>query len=432
MLAALLIAAAARVVLHQPSTVIRDTHDYLLLAHCFRALRFTGYDGSRTPIYSLFMLLAGMNFRALYVLQSILGLATAAMLFTMVYSRTRSWPFALMAGIAYGLDLSPLPFEHFIMSETLCTFLLTLTVLLFQLMVLKERFGWREQAVLGILIAITGLTRPLYVSLAPLFFVMLATAPVGRTERFQRMISFAAPVATLLIGWCLFNWLTIGYFGFTTLIGFNLTNHSGAFIELAPDKYASIRDPYLKAREEQIKETGTYAMTIFQAANEIDKKTGYDRVQLTRELTRMSLELFVAHPIRYAAGVLRAWVMFWQPPLYWRSSACFGEFRRRPLFRALAATELAALAIVNLVFLLSAANFLRLFLMRKARWGFDACVMTMVLTVSVVQALLEFGDNSRYSLPTAPLVLYIAVVAIWNFQRGNFSTAAPSSMSTIS
>src|SRR5258706_1374193 len=150
LLVALLIGSVARVVLHQPSTVIRDTHDYLVLAHCLRALRFTGYDGSRTPVYSLFLLLAGLNFRAVAVLQNILGLATVALRFPMVYSRTRSWPVALLTGIGYGLDLSPLPFEHFIMSETLCTFLLTLSALMLQLMVLKGRFGWREQAVLVI------------------------------------------------------------------------------------------------------------------------------------------------------------------------------------------------------------------------------------------------------------------------------------------
>ncbi len=426
LLVALLIATATRIVLYQPPTTVPDTHDYLVLAHCLRALRFADYDGSRTPVYSLFLLVAGLNLHAVCVLQNILGLAIGAMLFAMVYFGTRSWPFALIAGIGYGLDLSPLPFEHFIMSETLCTFLLTLSVLVFQLMVLKKRFGWREHAVLGLLIAITGLTRPLYVCLTPLFLVMLAVmrppVPVSRMDRIQQLVSFAAPAGTLLLGWCLFNWLSIGYFGFTTLIGFNLTNHSGAFIELAPDKYASIRDPYLKAREEQIKQTGTYAMAIFRAAPEIDQKTGYDRVQLTRELTKMSLELFAAHPLRYAAGVLRAWVAFWQPPLYWRSSAFFGELRTRPLFRALAAIEILTLALANLVFLLSSANLLWLFLVQKSHLGFEECVMATVLAVSVVQALLEFGDNSRYSVPTGPLVLYTAMVSVWHFRRGDFST----------
>jgi len=207
------------------------------------------------------------------------------------------------------------------------------------------------------------------------------------------------------------------------LIGFNLTNQSGAFIELAPDKYASVRDPYLKARTEQINETGTYAMAIFRAVPEIERHTGYDRVQLTRELTKMSLELFVAHPIRYAAGVLRAWVRFWQPPLYWRSSLFFGEIRAHPLFRALAATEILALALANLVFLLSSAGLALLFLARRWGVGFDSYAMAVVLTVSVVEALLEFGDNSRYSVPTAPLVLYTVMVSVWRFRRVDFAPA---------
>jgi len=338
------------------------------------------------------------------------------MLFAMIYRRTQSAAFALVAGVAYGVDMSQLGLERQILTETLCAFLLTLSVLMFQWMVLKEKFGWREHASLGALVAIAGLTRPIYACLAPLYFVFLAItgphAPADRADRNRRLTSFAIPAGALLLGWCLFNWLSLGYFGLTTLTGFDLSNHSGAFIEFAPDKYAGIRDPYLRFRPKQIAHQGTHSMTIFGVDDEICKETGYSRVQLSRALTRMSLELFAAHPALYAAGVVRAWVAFWMPSLYWGSRSK-GERWERP-FEDLWAIELWALPIANLGFLLYAGYLMLRFLLRKPVMGFDLCMIAMVLTVSVLQALLEFGENSRYSAPTSPLVFYIVTVAIWH------------------
>jgi len=415
----LLITCAARaILLDRPPAIYPDTHGYVSLAHNLRTLRFAGYDGTRPPIYPLFLLLTGMNFYVVRFLQNLLGMAIAAMLFAMVYRRTQSAALALVAGVVYGVDMSQLGLEQYILTETLSTFLLTLSVVVFQWMVLKGKFGWREQATLGTLVAVTGLTRPIYVCLAPLYFAFLAMmgprAGVARADRNRHPASFAAPTAALLLGWCVFNWLTLGYFGLTTLTGFNLSNHSGAFIELAPDRYARIRDPYLRARPEQIAEQGTHSMTIFRADGEIYRETGYNRVQLSRALTRMSLELFAEHPILYGRGVGRAWVAFWRPSLYW-GSRLTGKGLERP-FKYLWTIELWTLPIANLGFLLYAGYLMLRLLLRQPVMGFDLCVIAMVLTVSVLQALLEFGENSRYSAPTSPLVFYTVMVSIWHLR----------------
>ncbi len=318
----LLVGAAVRaILLNYPPWFFQDTPTYVDLARRIRTWRMTGYQGHVTPLYPLFLLLGGMNPYVVHFSQNLLGIAIASILFAMVYRRTRSVAFAVIAGVIYNVDLSQLGFEQCFLTETLCTFLLILSVFVFQWMVLERKFGWRAHVILGTLAAMTCLTRPLYACLAPLYFIFLALirrrAPLRLGDLIRGLSSFAAPAGVLLLGWCLLNWWTVGSFGLTTRNGANMTSISGGFIELGPPKYANIRDPYLRARAKEIAERGYYCNTIFRAYPEILAETGYTVLQLDRELTRMSLELFAAHPVLYAEAVGRAWMGFWEPWLYW-------------------------------------------------------------------------------------------------------------------
>ena len=442
----LLIAGVVRAIaLWLPPYVFPDSPGYLDLGYCLWKLQFAGCNGMRTPVYPLFLVLAGENLYVVRLLQHLLGIAIAAMLFAMVYRRTRSTSFALVAGALYGVDLSQLFLERSILSETLCTFLLTLSALVFQWIVLERKFGRRQYAVLGTLAGLTGLTRPMYAYLAPLYLVLipiepsrsLAVAREVRAQRAARLTAFATPAGGLLLGWCLFNWLNIGYFGLSTEIGFSLLNHSGAFIELAPDKYAAIRDPYLKSRALQMAANGSHVNAIFRVEEEIEKRTGYNQLQLLRELTKMSLELFAAHPMLYAQGVMRGWLGFWRPPLFRGKPFLGGPLQNaldvpRPRagvlersFVAIGLREIRVLLWVNLIFLAAAVWIGTRFMARREPWGFDLSAIAIVLAASLGQAMVEFGDASRFSVPTAPLVLYAVIVSSWRVLR----TSTPASES---
>ena len=52
-------------------------------------------------------------------------------------------------------------------------------------------------------------------------------------------------------------------------------------------------------------------MTIWYAESEIKRKTGLSTAELSKQLTRMSLEMFAEHPLLYLESVARSWVRFW-------------------------------------------------------------------------------------------------------------------------
>jgi hypothetical protein len=116
---------AVRVVgLAFPPNVYNDTEHYVSLARRLATLQLAGYVGFSTPVYPLFLALAGLNFQAVKVVQYILGIAISGMLFTMVYRRTRSSSAAPIAGIIFCLSVAELAFEQAILTETMATFMI--------------------------------------------------------------------------------------------------------------------------------------------------------------------------------------------------------------------------------------------------------------------------------------------------------------------
>jgi len=53
------------------------------------------------------------------------------------------------------------------------------------------------------------------------------------------------------------------------MTGYHLIQHTGVFFEYVPDKYASLRDTYLRFRDARIAEYGTQTNAIWDAISEM-------------------------------------------------------------------------------------------------------------------------------------------------------------------
>jgi 4-amino-4-deoxy-L-arabinose transferase-like glycosyltransferase len=372
------------------------------------------YDGTRTPVYPLLMLGAGLNYKLLWLIQSILGIAISAMLFRIALNHTRNNLLSLIIGLSYTLSLNQVYFEAIILTETLVTFLIVLSLLLVQKGHLQGN-GVMYYALAGIISSIAGLTRPLFIFLAPLYLIaLIPPEPLWRKIRYA--VVFIIPFIVIIFGWCLFNKLKLDYFGPTTLTGYNLTQHSGAFMELAPDEYSQIRDIYLKFRQERIAESGTHSMTIWRAAPEIQKATGLSFSELSKQLAKMSLTMFIHHPVLYSQGVFKAWVRFWSSPNYWKRDKLHPQ-RLAGLMIAIWWAERVVLLAINFLFLVIVLYFLYQNLFRKhvSNSVLDLLIIAIVISASIIQALTEYGENGRYSIPIQPLVIYVVLVSLWCF-----------------
>jgi hypothetical protein len=346
------------------------------------------YVGDRTPIFPLLLILSGGNDRVTWLLHSILGCTSAALLAYVTYEETRRVWLAFVAGAFIGVGFYALCFEAAIMSECSALALLSGALFLTRRILMGSR-GWRSMVLLALLTGLLVLSRPMFCYLIPLFGLAL------RECRSRDRAAFVGVSCGVVLAWSLFNWSQIGYFGPTTLLGFNLTNHVGAFIERAPPEYVDIRDVYLRYRAVRMATVGAHMQTIWDAIPEMVRVTGLPFVTLSKRCLAMSLDLIVHNPWSYAKGVAQAYGRFlfapncrnasWLPP---RGPLLSGVWDVQEAF--FIAPKMALHALMPLA------------VWRRSGSSFTRVVTWTVLGGGVFQALVELGENDRYSVPLQP------------------------------
>jgi len=418
------IAVAVRVglfLVYQP-VVYPDTHSYFALASQLLHFDFSDYDGVRTPGYPALLLLASQDPCVVWLMQSAMGVVVSLLLFWICFTHTGNTSWSFVAGLLHALALNQLFFEANVLSETLSTLLVVLSVACLVRVVTNGPRPLSGVAA-GLVSAVVTLTRPAYVYVGPLCVLVVLLF-----ERDARRLAAGLAVAFLLpvLGWAAFNKVTIDYFGLSTMAGYNLTNHSGAFMEQAGDEYATLRDIYLKYRAQKIAETGTHSMTIFGAKREMLEKTGLDQVALSRQLTKLSLQLIVNNPALYLRSVAECWVSFWATPIYIRSD----QFTVSGAARAVGSVwpvERMLFLLMNVLAILASVWVLISAVVRRLK-GTTGLSITLIVTcvvmgASMLQALVEFGENARYGIPTQSLAATLVLLVAWDIrQPPHFST----------
>jgi hypothetical protein len=186
-------------------------------------------------------------------------------------------------------------------------------------------------------------------------------------------------------------------------------------MERAPDEFADIRDTYLKYREQRASEGRTHAMTIFDAREELKSRTGLDDITLSREFQRLSVRLIRENPLDYLKGVSKAWAGFFTAPVYWNPKDATSDGAAR-LMDAIGVSERWVIRAGYAVFLLAAVPAMWVAWIRRRGqdpgWNTLSLLASVVLATSLLQALLEYGENGRYALPTQSLAMAAAVAVI--------------------
>jgi hypothetical protein len=389
-----------------------DSFTYLAPARLLQQGNYHLHDGARPPGYPLFLLATGLDPHRTWALQSVLGIGVSLLVFAIGLRLSGSVALGFTAGLAHALSPDALFLEPFLISETLATFLLVLGCAL--LVVVEARRGGAAMLSTGagMVVAALALTRPAYVYLVPLGTIFLAV--VWRAGRRSAM-GFLLPAVVLVGGLSLYNLRHLGVFTPYTMTGFNLSQHTGAFVELAPQRDALLRDIYLAHRARVVARHRSHVGTIWYALPEMRRRTGLNDARLSQRWTRLSLELIARHPARYLGSVAPAWMAYWKRPHFWRL-----ELLRAPaLARALAAAwrwvRPVAIA-VNAAFLAVAAATLWSLVRGRQPPPTRVFLVMVVLAGSLVQAMSETGGG-RFAVPSMPLIQLVVLEALWPRRR---------------
>jgi len=220
------------------------------------------------------------------------------------------------------------------------------------------------------------------------------------------------PMVVAVVGWAKVVESKTGYFATSTQSGFGLVNHSVEFIELAPERYATVRDILLKHRAERMAAAGHAGNTVWYAWPEIREVTGWSLPEASRQLQQMSMQMFAQHPVRYAGSVARAWLEFWTVPIIWAPERISPPWLAQPL-QSVWWLEHKLLRIANLLFaVLVAAVVVSRRLRAAARWDLDAtAISAVILASSLLQAMADRGAGSRYAMTVQALIALVLMVS---------------------
>jgi 4-amino-4-deoxy-L-arabinose transferase-like glycosyltransferase len=394
-----------------------DTGSYRRLAESILA-GWNSYDGTRTPGYPLFLALVGTDERV-YAVQLALGFLTTLLLFYITWRISgRAW-LAGLAALSHSLNPQQFFFEANLLTETLTTFLIMLSMaLLTGVMYSKKPALWKTgglAVVIGMVAGGAALTRPLFIFLPfwMAFFVLVFWNANNRIRwSFALLVGLSGVV---LVGlWVNFMHQHFHMLSLTTMTGFHLVQHTGLYFEYVPDKYAVIRDVYLHFRAEQIASTGSPGNAIWDAIPELSKASGLGFLDLSRTLTKISVQLIIDHPGLYLKNVILGWFWFWKAPVYYHP-VFLGFSWSGIILKWIIRGWQSALILFNIGFVSGSAllGFKRV----RQCLRMDASLWLMVSIIwltSIVQTLVDHGDNPRFLVPIQSLV--VLIVLIWGMQ----------------
>jgi hypothetical protein len=413
-----------------------DTPSYFRLAAALSESGLSAYDASRVPGYPALIGLVGQDPKLVWLVQLALGLGISMLLFWIGWVTTGRLGPGLVAGMAYNLIPGQILFESNLLSETPTAFLVILSLALW---VALERETGRSRVpgtgpdesagqdrelvfagLLGVTSALAGMVRPLFfIFPAWLFAFVVSKNADERTHRIVRAIAFGVGPVLILGGWL--NWVnsTYGMFSPTTMTGYHLVQHTGEYFEDLPDDVAAIRDTYLTYRDARIAERGVQTNAIWDAIPEMSEASGLSFFGLSAELQRLSLRLIAEHPAQYLGNVIQGWIDFWKAPVYWdRTGLAYGWLGS--VFAGWAVLGRGLSLIANAAFLLGSAAAVVSRKLRR-RLGVDRFTLMaggLIWLSSVVQTLVDHGDNPRFLVPLQAVVILLVVRAGWSWRRG--------------
>jgi hypothetical protein len=346
------------------------------------------------------------------------------MIFAMAFHRTRHSLCSLFIALAGSLIPEVLVYESLVMTEALTNFLLVTSLWLFTRCDRGRESNLRYPLGLGLTVALAGLTRPLMICLVPVYYGFLVPlwppAKILRRENIQKTLGFGLPVMVLILGWCGFNYFNSGYFTPTTRAGQQLMDQVDPYVDLAPERFAVLRDIWLQFRRQGLTHPNGTVEDVYEIVlPEMEKRTGKTSIQICHELASLALYLEIHHPFLWLRRAEQGWIQFWGEPD--PDEAAWPE--RDKMGLAAFANPLANFLVreVKAVFLL--LTFLSIYcaLFRlKVFTKLEYLIFAITSWCSTFAAFTEFGENRRFCVPFYMLIIYTV------FSRGWVWTAAAS------
>ena len=382
-------------------TIYPDSSGYIDLAEHIATLSYSGYDGARTPGYALIIALSFGNLYVTVFYQFLLGVITAILWYLLLQNLRFSKKQSLYITLFLQAFIHIYFFETAILMES---FILLLITLAFYLITLNKQ-TFAMHVLLGLLFGYLVLTKPFYLYIPFLLYgFWFLKAPKNIKLLASRFIMLVFPVLAYL-GWSSVIEKHHGYFSSTTLMGVYISQNCVRFAEKSPDKFKWLSEPYVAYRNKAIKENKDIAMSIWYAYDDgAYNKYGMEFSELSKALTEYAKVTIGNNPLEYLHQVVfYSWRDFWKPTLYWNYNDFNFKYANK-FFRGIWYVQEPILYLFRFVFLLLVPVII-IKAIKKRTIDIGFIIMSVIFIASILQALLTYGTNNRFSFPFEFLII---------------------------
>lgn len=390
-----------------------DSFDYITLYEYLSAYSLDGYNGWRSPGYSLLFFLTKGNLDTIVIIQLILGVISSLLFYKILLNLKIPIKLSFYATIFFQTLLNVVVYEISILTETFILFFLTIIVYLLSKGWLKNKCI-KEEIVLGICLGYLTLIKPFFAFLPFLFYILFLLNDFNWKKVInKKLLVFIFPLISYF-GWSYVNKVHTGYFVSTTFFGLNIAQNCVHFAEKSPKEYKWISEPYVKYREKSKDEKRILAYSIWYAYHEgAFNKYNLSFPDLSHELGKYGKTLICENPLEYLKQVIfHSFLDFWKPNILWKTPKIKNA---TSIIIPIWNIQFYILLIIRFIFVIITMCYLYNFILTR-KTNTITLLTFIVFSTAILQAIVTYGSNSRYSFPLEFIMLIVVVHFLSNFK----------------
>lgn len=399
-------------------TLFPDSEGYLFLAEKILSFDLNFYNGERTPGYPLFIALALGSTILTVVYQVVLGIFTSVYWYKIILKLNFNSKTALYITLFLQSFLQIHFYERIILVESVTLFFVS--VLFYYLATdYLENKSFKTDFIVALVLGILVLIKPFY-AFIPFVIYGFSVAKNFKISKIinSKLIILLFPLISYF-GWSYVNKINTGYFVSTTFFGLNLSQNCVYFAEKTTPEYQWIGSVYAKHRDKLIAENNQLephlqtdiAMTIWDAQTELLPKTAGNFALLSAELGGYAKATIKKNPLEYVKQVVfRSWFDFWKPKIYWDYNSFSLPFVNK-IFLGIWYLQTLLIWIFKVFFVLLIPYHFGLFLKNRSITK-ELLFTTIIFLTSVLQALVTYGGNARFSFPFEYIMMLVVILFV--------------------
>ena len=401
--------------LYDKIIIENDTVTYQNLAARIADFNLFGYNGERTPGYPFLLLLAGNSVKVVVLYQHILGIISALFWYKTILNFNFSKKNSLWIVLFLQSFLNLYFYESVILVESFCLFFLSIVFYFISNNYIDNQ-SFKIDVLMSFLLGFLTLIKPFFAFIPFIIYGFI----VVKNFNFRRIVNRRIIVVFFSLisyfGWSFVNKINTGTFTSSTFLGFNLAQNCVYFAEKSPKEFQWIYEPYAKRRDLILEKdkNASAAMAIL----EIYTIGVYDYknlsfAQLSNELAKYSIETIKSNPKEYAKQVVtKSWLYFWRPNIAMDITG-FKSKNQQLVFDSVWFVQRKLLNIFKYGFILLVPFYFYKFFKNKIITN-EFILVTIVFFTSVLQGLITYGTNARYSFPFEYIMILVGILFIKN------------------